>query len=422
MERLGSNVAVAKELGVSEWTIRSWRKGAGAAKRAPLNQTRAERESCTVTDDQVVVVLPPAEQIKLGDIEPFLREHGLDPAEWVVVSTTINKWNAMTGAQRDNEIVWMRQLKVTLRPAAHVIFPQPAVHVPRVRPRNSAYRSRVEPQLVVIEGDHQVPYHDPALHEASLTALETIVDRYDVRKHVFLGDTGDYPTTSRHPDHPAAMASTQEVVQGSAELLRDKREATGSQVEAFKLEGNHDWRLKQELLLRAERMFGIKPAQLGDEPEEPALSLNRLLHLPKLGITLVEDPRGWQHAEVELIPDSLVVRHGWITGHNTAGRSIAKRGRSLIVGHTHSREHVYVWDPSAGVERQGVVIGTMSMARGGPASMAGVPNYRFPHFAVCDDWLQGFGIATLWPDGQFNIEHALWDGNSLRWRDWRWHA
>jgi hypothetical protein len=159
-------------------------------------------------------------------------------------------------------------------------------------------------------------------------------------------------------------------------------------------------------------MYGIKPASINGAEEIPSLSLRRLLHLDALGIELVEDPRGWMHAEVELIPGlaGLVVRHGWITGANTAGRSLAKRGRSMIVGHTHSREHAFDWDPSAGLERQAVVAGTMSLVR----------DQRFPHFAPCDSWLQGFVTVTRWPDGQFVIDHARWDGETLTWRDRRW--
>jgi hypothetical protein len=51
-----------------------------------------------------------------------------------------------------------------------------------------------------------------------------------------------------------------------------------------------------------------------------------------------------------------------------------------------------------------------------------VRDERFPHFAVCDKWLQGFVTVTRWPDGRFAIEHARWDGKALRWRDRSWTA
>jgi hypothetical protein len=157
-------------------------------------------------------------------------------------------------------------------------------------------------------------------------------------------------------------------------------------------------------------MYGIRP--VGEDV--PALRLRRLLQLDALGVVLVEDPRGWQHGEVELVPGlgGLVVRHGWITGHNTAERSMKRRGRSLIVGHDHKRDHSYWLDPSAELEREAAVLGTMSRAR----------DEVFPHFAVCDEWTQGFATLTVWPDGSFAIEHARYRNGRLYWRDRSWKA
>lgn len=339
---------------------------------------------------------------ELGDLEELIRERGLDPSQWIVVSTTLNEWDSALaggGTQR------LQQWKVTLRRAPSMLFPQPAVHVPRVRKRVPG-ATGIKPELIVVEGDHQCPYHDPELHEKSLDALAYFKRKHNLTEHVLLGDLGDYPTISRHPDHPAAMATVNQVIQSSYDLLRDKREA--APVRCRLLLGNHDWRLQQELINRAERMYDIRPAN----DDVSALSLRRLLHLDQLGIELVEDPRGWEHAEVELIEGiaGLVVRHGWLVGATAASKSLFKRGRSLIVGHTHSREHLFAWDASAGVERQAVIAGTMSLSR----------DQRFPHFAVNDDWLQGFVTVTRWPNGKFSIEHARWDGSQLIWRDQCW--
>jgi hypothetical protein len=400
IEQHGSIRRAAPNLGCDERTLRRRLKRAEVDNQPEPGSVQVEGDTATITE-------PPTPRPKLGDIGKLIRERGLDPDEWVVVSTTLNEWDGPVkggGTQR------LKQWKVTLRRAPHLILASPAVHVPRVGPR-SRPRNPLKPELIVVEGDHQVPYHDPKLHEASLYALQELHDRHGMTEHVFLGDTGDFPTISKHADHPAASTSVNDVIQGVYELLREKREAAPN-ARARKLKGNHDWRVEGELLLRAERMYGIKPASIDGEEEIPSLSLRRLLHLDALGIELVEDPRGWMHAEVELVSGiaGLLVRHGWITGANTAGRSLAKRGRSMIVGHTHSREHTFDWDPSAGLERQAVVAGTMSLVR----------DQRFPHFAPCDSWLQGFVTVTRWPDGQFVIEHALWDGESLRWRDRRW--
>src|SRR5262249_6869317 len=147
-----------------------------------------------------------------------------------------------------------------------------------------------EPKLAVIESDHHVPYHNAALDAAATKMVADLQPSY----WGSLGDTGDYPTISRHADHPSQMAAVQECVDGTYALLRRRREACLSMTMQM-LKGNHDWRLESELLLRAERMYGIRPA--GDDT--PALSLRRLLHLDALGVELVEHPLGWEHAELD---------------------------------------------------------------------------------------------------------------------------
>lgn len=396
----GSIRKAAKALGRDDRTLRRILKRAGRT-TPPRPSAKPEPRSFTRKGHEAELT-GPATRGDADEVETLIRENGLDPADWVVTSVTLNRWDGPVAGGGTQPL---RQVKVSLRLRPELIFPTPAAHhdVPPVRARRPGPPKRDRPELIVVEGDHQAPYHDPDLHEKG---LQLLADLKPV-EHVLLGDTGDYPTISRHADHPAAMATAQECVDASYRVIRDKREAA-PQARTRKLKGNHDWRVEGELLTRAERMYGLRPA----EEELPALSLQRLLHLDALGVELVEDPRGWEHAEVELIPGpaGLVVRHGWLTGANTAERSLRKRGRSLIVGHGHSRELTYAWDPSAEVERVAAQAGTMSLAR----------SRRFPHFAVCDDWLQGLVTVTRWPDGRFVVEHAVYQGGTLYWRDRRW--
>lgn len=411
----GNLSEAAREIGIHRVTIRSRLDrrgllGAVAAMRQEAARARgaADRERAAASSRKVTVDGDTATiehgEIQLGDLETLIRERGLDPAEWVVVTATLNEWDgpiAGGGTQR------LRQWKVVLRRAPRLILAAPAVDVAPLPARQRRRRAEGRPELIVVEGDHQAPYHHPQLDEAANRLLEDL----QPAKHVLLGDLTDLPTISRHADHPAAAATVQECIQAAYGILRRRAEAAPN-ARRFMLKGNHEWRLEGELLARAERLYGIKPADTGEQAEHAALSLRRLLHLDALAINLVEDPRGWEHAEVELVPGTsgLVVRHGWLTGANSASRSLLKRGRSIIFGHGHRRQHVYAWDASAGLERQAVMAGTMSLAR----------DRRFPHFAVADDWLQGLAIVTRWPDGEFEIEHARWTGQHLAWRDRRY--
>jgi len=359
--------------------------------------------STTVKGDDAVLVSEPTAD--LGDLAELIRSRGLDPEDWVVLSTTINEWEALAhggGADGEPRTVTLKQLKVTLKRRATVELVSPARHVPELVKAPTRRRPAGEPELIVVEGDHQIPYHDPDLDAA---ATQFVAD-LQPDEHVFLGDTADFPTISRHDDHPAAMASVQECLDESYAMLRRRAEAA-PEARRRKLKGNHDWRLESELLKRAERVFGVRP--VGEDT--PALSLSRLLHLDALGVELIEDDRGWQHAEVELVPgrDGLVVRHGFVTGHNTAGRTLAKVGRSIIVGHDHGKATVYKLDYPERVLRQTAVAGTMSRC-----------DETWPHFAVEPDWHQGFVTVTRWPDGRFIVEHAVWQDGHLYWRDYRW--
>ena len=431
----GSFRAAAKVLGVSDYWIRKQ-----AAKDAEFAASlKAAREQfgyrgdvppevrpaplkLDVKQDQMTLVYS-TDNPELGEIGDLIRNAGLDPDEWLVTNVTLNKWEGMTAPQwseehmeKRNSKMPLNQWKVTLARKPHLILAAPAVHVPPLQRPKRRRPTLDKPELIVVEGDHQIPYNCKRLHAASLYALEDFYKRHNMRRHVFLGDTLDLPTISAHRDHPAAMALVNECIQGGYNVLLDKRTAAPVDV-CEKLKGNHDFRLESELLGRAERMYGIKPASLTGEEQLPALDLRRLLHLERLGIELVEDPRGWQHAEVELVEGigGLVVRHGWLTSANSAAKSLQKRGRSMIVGHTHRPEHHFIWDPSAEVERQAVTAGTMSEVRGGGGKL-------YPHFVPLDTWLQGCVLVTRWPDGRFAIEHARWTGSALRWRDKEWTA
>lgn len=428
VKRVGTMRGAASWLGLSWATFHDRLTKAGvldeavgiAKSRTAPKVEKAPQEPVGVTIDYdtgtAVVVEPPAQKPKIGDIGVLVRERGLDPDEWVIGSVGLNEWDALTKTEPGVEprTVRLRQWKVTLRRAPHLMLAMPAQHVPTVKMLPGPPASE-KPEIVVVEGDHQIPFHNQQLHRASVDMLHHLSRHHRLAEHIYLGDTSDFPTISRHADHPStAQAKVNVCIQQTYDVLREKREATRG-ARTRKLKGNHDWRVESELLLRAERMYGIKPAQMpGQEEPLPALSLSNLLNLEQLGIELVEDPRGWEHAEVEIVPGprGLVVRHGWLTGANSAKNSMTKRGRSMIVGHTHRREHVFVWDASMECERQAVTSGTMSLVR----------DQRYPHYVACDNWLQGFVVVTRWPDGRFLIEHAMWDGEALTWRDSTWRA
>lgn len=335
-------------------------------------------------------------KVTVGDgqeVADAMRGAGLDPADFY--ATGVRVWETYHGDKRVTATYRRRVSLALLAQASHV--PALVRPVPVERPHGA-------PELIVVEGDHQAPYHDPGLDACT---TEFVREMQPV-EHVFLGDTADFPTISRHADHPAATAGVQECVDAAYGILRRRAEAAPN-AKRLKLKGNHDWRLEGELLARAERLHGVRPAGEDDS----ALSLRRLLHLDALGVELVEDRRGWEHAEVVLVPggNGLVVRHGLFTGKDVATRTMHKLGRSVIVGHGHQKEHAWRVVYPKQLLQQAVVAGTMSRN-----------DHVFPHFATNPNWHQGFVTVERWPDGTFVIEHAVYHRGSLYWRDRRWDA
>lgn len=368
--------------------------------------------------DTVTVTMPRTDNPELGDYAAMLRERGLDPDDWVVVSVKANEWDAMTSdkAHGDNQIVRMKQWTITLKPSVRLILFSPAVHVPQVKRTRVGPPPSEKPETVLIESDHHFPYHDPGLHEASLLMVADLAKKHRLAEQVFLGDTLDLPNHSRHPPSPTTYRDHgNSAIQCGYSRLREKVEAAPG-IRRRKVKGNHDWRLDSYTLTRAPEVYGLRPAQEWENaaPEVEALSLRRLLHLDKLNIELIEDERGWEHAEVDIVPGphGLGGRHGWITGAGSAEKSVKKRGRSIVFGHIHTRQQFFWWNPTSQSEMQGIATGTMGQARG----------EKHPDFVVLDGWLQGCVIVTRWPDGSWQAEHVRWTGKELRWRDRAWRA
>jgi len=385
----GSIAASAQALGVDRRRLSEY-VNADTDLKALHRVRTGERVSVSIEGDEGRVDMP-ANCTRLGDMDKLVSSHGLDPAEWYVVA--LKMWETYHGESRTTAM---------LRRIASLAVISPAQHVPELIRPVAVARDAGQPELIIVEGDHQAPYFDPGL-DACATAFWHDMQPVEA---VFLGDTADFPTISRHPDHPAASATPQECVDAAYGILRRRMEASPV-TRARKLKGNHDWRIEGEMLARSERMHGLRPA--GETV--PALSLRRLLQLDALGIELIEDARGWEHAEVVLVEggNGLVVRHGLVTGEGTARKTLAKLGRSCIVGHGHQKESAWRLVYPKKRLQWGFVAGTMSRN-----------DEIFPHFATNPGWHQGFVTVERWPNGTFNVEHAVYQGGALYWRDRRW--
>ncbi len=337
------------------------------------------------------------------DVEGLQREWGLDPDDWQVKDVKVNTWDALAG---EGEVVRMRQITLYLRRIVPLELIIPAVDC-KPRPAPKLRRTGGDVTVVFLSDQH-APYHDPVVHQAVLAFLADV----QPAEVVLGGDGGDFGTISKHRDNPAWNAPPQECLDEQFALYADYREAVPN-ARVRMLPGNHDQRLQNEQLLRAERTYGIRPAHIPGETQIEAYSMRHLLHLDKLHIEYVGPPRegdNYEHAEV-LLCDDLVATHGWLTGPDSAKKHAEAMGQSVIFGHTHYQclRPVVVYRNARPVNLWGIEAGCL-------CQLEGLGYSKRPK------WVQGFATATLFGDGSYRPELATFVDGALYWRDHRYQA
>lgn len=398
IEKHGTFQRVADALGMAASTVRSRATRLGV-KRPMQVENRKMQAGTTTSGDTVIIVTEPSPE--LGDIQEMIRSRGLDPDEWEVKNAVLNCWDSNAG---EGEVIELRQLKVHLVRVVPIEFILP---VTDVKPRTPRKPVKNKAHTIMLLPDQHAPYEDKAAHQAVLAMLAHV----QPDEVGLLGDVIDLPSISKHRDNPAWSASVSDCIQGGFDLLRDYTEAAGGS-RFWMLKGNHCFRLETELLLRAERMYGVSPASIDGEKQDHALSLKRLLHLDRLEIEMIEPLREGDSYEfaVHQISERFEARHGWIVGQNSAQKSLDRVGRSLVVGHTHrqvlTRRTIY--DGLGYRTIQAAECGTLMSIEGGGG------------YTVNPDWQVGCAVAQIGSDGAETIDFASFDDGVLRWRGERY--
>ena len=331
----------------------------------------------------------------------LLKERGLDPDEWEIHHIKVNEWDSPTGES-------LKQLTVSCRKKLQLVLPfaeEPAKY--KAPPKSKPQKKNGE--LVVFVGDQQAPHHDQNLHRLFCDWLR--VNKPD--RGVLMGDTVDFGNISRHPSNPEWDASVQEGINAGYLLLRDyvvSSEGTSWQ----KLMGNHDERIRQQLLAYVRELYGIRQADVPcEDPEPPALCVSNLLRLKSLDIDFIAPNGGYNHAQSKL-SKHLAARHGWLARKGSGASALGTLealGYSVVVGHTH---------------RQSLVHKTTHDIDGTVATLAAVETGCMCKisdglgYTVAPDWQNGFATATIWEDGTFKMDLATYVNGVLYWRDHRY--
>lgn len=400
----------------SETAIRRFRK------RHNLQIPGTQPTYTKVSGDVAEGLTAPAERIET-DPDRMLIQRGLNPEEWYVDSITVNEWDGLQKGGENKTTLY--QTKFTAKRKKPYVGLMPVRTDGWKPPIKFQYLDADDDaQLVVICGDQQAPFHDEQLHELFLEWL-TI---NQPERGVILGDLGDFPDISRHPDDPENLATAQECLQSSYDILQGYVGANPSTTWDYLL-GNHDERIRQYLIKSAPRLYQLAQVDTDDSPGNAVHCLSHLLRLDELGVNLVEPHGTYENARVKL-SDHLAVAHGWKVREGsgaTALKTLEQTGYSIIIGHTHRQSCVYhTYHQIDGETRQLMAVEAGCMCRlDGQPNASGERRYpagnrRYPNYMTLPDWQQGFCTATIYPDGKFSVDLARYVNGVLLWRDERY--
>lgn len=313
------------------------------------------------------------------EAEAVLREHGINPDEWVIVRVRANRYGSTEEPSH--------QLRVDAIPKRMLIsLPNPSDWKGLPKPK-ARKRKAEEPITVAICGDHHCPHQDPKLHQLYCQWLED--EQPD--EMVMLGDLLDAATVSRHRERDGFAQPLNEGLSAAFALLMDYR-AAAPNMRIRLLPGNHDDRIRNQI---RDQVPGLDQLAAADD-EVPALSMRRLLHLDELGIELIEGD--WDLAKTS-ISTRLVAYHGITTSANATKVMLDKRiHTSTIQGHSHRMSIAYrtlhsdhPLEPPTST--------TLAAEAGCMAKIEDGLGY-----ASDPNWQQGGLVAWVWPDsGDFTL-------------------
>jgi predicted phosphodiesterase len=167
--------------------------------------------------------------------------------------------------------------------------------------------------------DIHIPYHDPYAWQLTLN----ITRQVKPTTINILGDALDFYQLSTFDKDPKQMENgrLQEDLDQWYRMVRDLQRAAPKKCKYKYLPGNHEDRLRR-YLNRNPELYGLR-----------ALELPALMRLEELGIEYYE-------AEIEVVADLLVIKHGDVVRKDSAFSAKGelekeKYAISTITGHTH---------------------------------------------------------------------------------------
>lgn len=371
----------------------------------------SDEPSVSVHGDQATVWSDPVSDSRTITPEEIIKQRKLNPDDWDVRDMILNQWDSNTGKGNTTTLY---QIKLFLRRKTPIEFVFPG-RIPSdyKAPKINKGRDKDKPFLGVVCGDSQVPYNDERMEDCFLQFLADVKPD----KLTDVGDQGDNPSVSNHKKNPKWHIDLNTCVQATTDLNYNRRRACET-MEYEVLIGNHDVRLDNFVMDRAEALYGIKRGDLptDEEYQGSVLEWAYLTRADDLNINVVStDGDQYFHSEIVLVEDDfgLTAEHGHKTGKSAMLNTIDRRDNSVVFGHTHTMgmQTKTVWDKHGNHRTIYVAnIGTQCKLKGGLG------------YAKNPDWVNGFLTYVKWPGGGFTLEFAKYEDGVLYWRDKRYFS
>lgn len=384
---------VSRTLGVPRSTVQAYCSRHGIS--AP---------QATVGQNTGVRTITAPEDVDLGRIHDLLKRDGLNPDDWLVNRLRLNEWGKCGECGHDG----LEQRRVDLTPRTDFLMP---VRADGWRPPRKA---TVSPSrgLIGLFPDQHAPYHDPMVHEAACAWIRDAKPE----KIVLLGDLLDNPSVSRHrkmghePSLKDCMVAGYGLLRGYCQAIVDAGMTVGpDSCEVVLIGGNHD----EERVRNALRDKGLSEvAELTRVEEDiPIHSLEHLMRLDELGVTMIRPPVGtpYDHAE-HRVTENLLAVHGWIAKKGSGASALATLERvneNVVQGHTHRQALVFLtrWVRGELVRLTAVEAGTMALVEQSSLNYANRP-----------DWQAGWAVGSDHGDA-ISFDFASKVGERVIWRD-----
>ena len=369
---------------------------------------KSEKVKISRKDDKATATLPVGSS-DINEVWRMLKERGFSPDEWEIQSLTVNQWEAPS----TDGVQLFEQTKATLKQKpkylGELISSLASIGGDGFSPQPKL-KAKAKQEMLVILGDHQLPFRNEILTELSHSFLN------DLKPDglVYMGDLIDFPSLSHFAINPDFTSTVQQGIDQGHQTLRDLGSSAGLKKgsEMIFIEGNHEVRLRKALVEKLPQLFGIKKADVS-EKEKSVLHLASLMRFNDIGWTYWDEPSDvYPHPEYEIVK-GLFARHGNFVRAKAGMSALANLERvdgSVIQGHTHrlAITHHTRWTGQQMNLYTGIETGTM-------ADLNGLGYSKQP------DWQGGF--ITLVVDRKANTFHpelVIFKEDTITWRGYFW--